>query len=87
MKLGADVNAANCYEETALIRAAHSNNVALAQVLLNHGATMHSTQDHGQTALCKAVHYGHIFMMETVMLMKRVSQHLITEATPCLWKL
>jgi ankyrin repeat protein len=27
MKLGADVNAANCYEETALMRAAGYNNI------------------------------------------------------------
>eukprot|EP00953_Heterococcus_sp_UTEX-ZZ885_P020542 11495-Heterococcus_DN1.PRE.2 len=69
MKLGADVNAADCYEETALMRGAGYNNIVLVQLLLNHGAALHSTDDQGQTALCKAVHHGHIFMMD--MLMKR----------------
>ena len=53
------INTKNHYHETALMIAAEKGNVELVTLLVEHGANVHETDLHGNTAAMKAFFKGH----------------------------
>ncbi len=63
---GADVNEARADGTTALLGAAHWNDLELAQRLLRAGSDVNAAEDHGVTALARAVENTSLAMVETL---------------------
>ena len=64
---GVDVNAARADGATALLFAAHWDDVELAEGLLAAGADVNATEDHGVTPLARAVENTSLAMIETLL--------------------
>ena len=63
---GADVNETRADGATALLWAAHWDDLELAQRLLSAGADVNAAEDHGVTALARAVENTSLAMVETL---------------------
>ena len=64
---GVDVNAARADGATALLWAAHWDDVELVERLLAAGANVHAADDHGVTALERAAENASLAMVETLL--------------------
>jgi len=67
VELGANVNAANKYENTALMKAAYRGSTDLVGLLLESGAATDAKNLFGNTALMKAAYRGHAEVVEILL--------------------
>src|SRR5262245_3261598 len=67
LKQGADVNAARADGVTALLWAAHFNDLETADLLLKAGAKVNAADDHGVTALSRAAENANLALVEKLL--------------------
>jgi ankyrin repeat protein len=64
LESGLDPNLSNRFGATLLMVAAFEGNTAIGRDLILHGAQLDARDSHGWTALCTAVHTGHLGFVE-----------------------
>ena len=67
MDNGAEINGADHYGETALIKASGAGHEKVVRLLLNRGAEINARNGRGNSSLAKAVSEGHVKIVEMLL--------------------
>jgi serine/threonine-protein phosphatase 6 regulatory ankyrin repeat subunit B len=63
----ASIDVFNDKQETSLYQAVKNGNVAIARLLIDHGANLQTADNHGWTLLHAASHSGHLGVMKPLL--------------------